>query len=70
MRINNLDKIKGYRKMLRLTQSDMAELLGISLSAYNKREQGYIEFSDSEKIIVRDLITKHFPSENIESLFF
>ena len=70
MRINNLDKIKGYRKMLRLTQCDMPELLGISLSAYNKREQGYIEFSDSEKIIVRDLITKHFPSENIESLFF
>lgn len=70
MRINNLDKIKGYRKMLRLTQCDMAELLGISLSAYNKREQGYIDFSDSEKIIIRDLITKHFPSENIESLFF
>lgn len=70
MGINNLDKIKGYRKMLRLTQYDMAKLLGISLSAYNKREQGYIEFSDSEKITVRNLITEHFPTENIESLFF
>ena len=70
MEISNLDKIKGYRKMLRLTQHDIAKLLGISLSAYNKREQGYIEFSDSEKIIIRDIIIKYFPNENIESLFF
>lgn len=70
MEISKLDKITGYRKMLNLTQNDMANLLGISLSAYNKRENGRVDFSDKQKIIIRDMITRYFPSENIESLFF
>lgn len=70
MEISKLDKITGYRKMLNLTQNDMANLLGISLSAYNKRENGHVDFSDKQKIIIRDMITRYFPSENIESLFF
>jgi ps3 protein 14-like transcriptional regulator len=70
MEISKLDKITGYRRMLKLTQKDMANLLGISLSAYNKRENGYIDFSDKQKIIIRDIITRYFPNENMESLFF
>lgn len=70
MGISKLDKITGYRRMLKLTQKDMANLLGISLSAYNKRENGYIDFSDKQKIIIRDIITRYFPNENMESLFF
>jgi ps3 protein 14-like transcriptional regulator len=70
MEISKLDKITGYRRMLNLTQKDMANLLGISLSAYNKRENGYIDFSDKQKIIIRDIITRYFPNENMESLFF
>ena len=70
MEISKLDKIAGYRKMLNLTQDDMANLLGISLSSYNKRENGHIDFSDKQKIIIRDIITRHFPNENMESLFF
>lgn len=70
MGISKLDKITGYRRMLNLTQKDMANLLGISLSAYNKRENGYIDFSDKQKIIIRDIITRYFPNENMESLFF
>lgn len=70
MEISKLDKIAGYRKMLNLTQDDMANLLGISLSSYNKREKGHVDFSDKQKIIIRDIITRHFPNENMESLFF
>lgn len=70
MEISKLDKITGYRRMLNLTQKDMANLLGISLSAYNKRENGYIDFSDKQKIIICDIITRYFPNENMESLFF
>lgn len=70
MEISKLNKITGYRKMLSLTQNDMAKLSGISLSSYNKREKGRIEFSDKQKIIICDVITRHFPNENIESLFF
>ena len=70
MEISKLDKIAGYRKMLNLTQDDMANLLGISLSSYNKRENGRVDFSDKQKIIIRDIITRHFPNENMESLFF
>lgn len=70
MEISKLDKITGYRKMLKLTQCDMAKILGISVSAYNKREKGHIDFSDKQKIAIRDIITRHFPNENMESLFF
>ncbi|KAA9242800.1 MULTISPECIES: helix-turn-helix transcriptional regulator [Aerococcus] len=65
-----INKIKGYRNMLGLTQSDMAKELGISKQAMHLKEVGKIPFKDSEKRIVLNIFKQADQSLTIESLFF
>lgn len=41
-------ELKAYRVRLGLTQKDIANKLGISEFAYNKRENGHVDFTLSE----------------------
>ena len=47
-----MNKIAGYRKMLGMTQQDMAKRMQISRQTYSLKENGKISFSDDEKIIL------------------
>jgi len=44
----NVNKIKGLRAEHDETQSDVAELLGISITTYQNKEWGLTEFKPSE----------------------
>lgn len=43
---DDMNKVSNYRRFLNYTQSDMSELLDISLQAYWKKENGKTAFSD------------------------
>ena len=40
----SINKVKGYRNMLGLSQKDMANKLNISINAYRNKENGKVEF--------------------------
>ncbi|MFV0557972.1 MAG: helix-turn-helix transcriptional regulator [Enterococcus sp.] len=62
--------ISGYRKMLNLTQADVAEKFGISRQAYYLKEKGKISFSDNEKLIFKQMLLPIFPDITIDLIFF
>ena len=62
-------KIAGYRVMLG-TEKDMAKALGITPQAYSAKENGKRSFKDSEKIIIKNMVSVLFPSITYEDLFF
>lgn len=64
------NNISRYRKFLNYTQTDMAKLFGISLQAYSRKERGINAFNDKEKMIIKNLLTLHFPEVTYEELFF
>lgn len=62
--------LAGYRTMLGKTQEDFANLLGISKQSYNQKELGKNMFSDEEKKIIKEYVSKKFPKITIDVLFF
>jgi|UPI00065F73EB prophage ps3 protein 14, transcriptional regulator len=65
-----INKVKGYRNMINLSQKEMAELLGISFTSYCHKEQGKRDFKDNEKIIFLEIVKKSVPNITIEEIFF
>lgn len=65
-----MNKVKGYRNMLKLTQKEIAEKLDISTVAYINKENGKSEFKDSEKIKFKELLLPYFPNITLEEIFF
>jgi len=63
-------ELANMRKAIGYTQTDMAKEFGISLQAYYRKEKGYTPFTDSEKVIFKNLVIKVFPSATIDSIFF
>ncbi|TDM13322.1 helix-turn-helix transcriptional regulator [Macrococcus bovicus] len=64
-------KVVGYRKMLGMTQEDMAKVYNISVQAYRMKENGKTSFKNSEMLIFRDLLRKEaFPKITIDEIFF
>jgi len=64
-------KAMGYRKLLGMTQKDLASFLGVSIQSIRNKEKGKTSFSDSEKIVFRNLIReKAFPHITIDDIFF
>lgn len=66
----SLNKIAGYRKMLGLTQSDMAKEFKISIQAYRQKENGNTPFSDKEKVDFKAMLLGIFPNITIDEIFF
>lgn len=64
------EKVKGYRNIAGLTQSELARLLGISVQSYRNKEKGRVAFKDSEKVIIRDLISKIIEGIKVDDIFF
>ena len=57
-------QLKAARMSQGFTQDDIGELLGITGSAYQKKEQGITEFKLKEAIIISD-----FLEEPLEKIF-
>lgn len=56
--------------MLGKTQKEMANILNISSQSYHNKENGSVEFRDSEKIVFKNLVKEHFPNITLEDIFF
>jgi putative transcriptional regulator len=65
-----MEGLANMRKAIGYTQKDMAQLFGISIQAYYRKEKGYTPFSDSEKVIFKELVKPMFPNVTIDSIFF
>lgn len=65
-----MEKIRQLRRYYGLTQTNMANILGVSLQTYWKKEKGETAFNDTEKQKIKDLFSKDFPNITIDDLFF
>lgn len=65
-----MNRLVGFRKMLGYTQKDMANDLGISLTAYLSKEKGYTDFRPSEMEKIKILLEPIFPNITIDAIFF
>ncbi|WP_195251043.1 transcriptional regulator [Romboutsia sp. 1001713B170207_170306_H8] len=65
------NKLVGIRKSINKTQSDFAELLGISRPTYLVKEKSYgDEFTGREMKILTSYIKKFYPNITMEEIFF
>lgn len=62
--------LKAYRKLLNLTQSEMAEIIGKGLTTYNHKEQGKKDFTRSEMIEIVEFLKTKIPEITAEEIFF
>ncbi|OKL36225.1 helix-turn-helix domain-containing protein [Domibacillus mangrovi] len=61
-----LGRLKQFRKEKKLTQREMADYIGVSLSMYEKVERGYIKASRN----FMDALKEKYPQIDIEQFFF
>ena len=64
--MEKLLQLKQFRKEKKLTQQEMAKLIGVSLSMYEKVERGYIKASRNFMVALK---TK-YPQIEIDKIFF
>ena len=65
-----INKIKGYRNYLNLTQEGMGQKLGISKQSYYNKETNKSSFTDEEKKKFKELLLPYFPNITMEDIFF
>lgn len=68
--VKDLNKIAAYRKLIGVSQADMAKKLGISLTSYNKKENGRREFTQSEMIEITKIFQEKLPDITMDAIFF
>lgn len=59
-------QLKQFRKEKKLTQQEMANSIGVSLSMYEKVERGYIKASRN----FMDALKVKYPQIEIDKIFF
>lgn len=62
--------VANYRKFIGYTQKDFADILKISTQSYSRRERGVVDFTDNEKIKIKEIVKPYFPGVTIEDIFF
>ncbi|MDY4127961.1 helix-turn-helix transcriptional regulator [Peptostreptococcus porci] len=62
-------RVAQYRGFLGYTQSEMAKVLGISLSTYANKERGIYPFSEREMALFKKETSKYFPNITIDDIF-
>lgn len=67
--MQELNKIKGYRKMVGLTQDQMAQELNMSSRSYQTKEQDNGKFTAAELKALVDVLGKHNLNIKIDDLF-
>lgn len=64
--MNRPEELKKLRKANKLTQLEMAESIGVSLSMYEKVERGYIKASRN----FMESLKRKYPQIDIGKFFF
>lgn len=65
-----VNKILGYRKMLSMTQKEMATQLGLSEGQYRAKENGQYDFSRTEMEKFYNLVHEKMKDITITDIFF
>lgn len=65
-----MNRVAGYRKMLGLTQKEVAKSLDITEATYRNKEKGRTSFKDYEMNLFVRLIKSKDPNIKIEDIFF
>lgn len=65
-----VNKVLGYRKMLSLTQKQMANKIGISENQYRAKEKGRYDFSKTEMEKFHSVVEKVIDDIEIQDIFF
>lgn len=60
-----MNRMKAYRMKKEIKQTEMADLLGISITAYRNKESGKTDFTITEAKKIAD-----FFEESIDDIFF
>ncbi|MFL0198333.1 helix-turn-helix transcriptional regulator [Clostridium sp. WILCCON 0269] len=63
-------KLKGLRGEHNLKQSDIAQKLGIAESTYNRKENGYADFSETEMYKISKIFNKNPTCIFFDNIFF
>ena len=66
----NVDMLKGKMREAAMTQQDVADLIGVSLSRFNAKLNGYrgAEFSLGEVVAIKKLLS--LDPEQVDRIFF
>lgn len=64
-----MNKVKGYRNMIKYSQKDMAEALHISETAYRLKENGDRTFTQNEMIAFLNEIKKVDNTVTLDLIF-
>ena len=57
--MNYSEQIKAIRESLLLTQTELAEMLGVTFATVNRWEKGHHEPTIKQKRAIRELCRKH-----------
>ena len=57
--MNYAEQIKAIRESLLVTQTELAEMLGVTFATINRWEKGHHEPSIKQRRAIRDLCKKH-----------
>lgn len=63
-------KLKGLRAEHNLKQSDIAKKIGIAESTYNRKENGYADFSETEMCKISKIFKKDPAFIFFDNIFF
>jgi len=63
-------RLIAYRKMLGLTQSEVAKDIGLSLSSYSRKESGVLQFSQSQMVTVTNFLKDKISEITMDEIFF
>ena len=64
------NKVRGYRNMLNLSQSDMGRILGISKQSFSLKERGKVKFTLEEMRKLKEQFSSILPNITIDEIFF
>ena len=65
-----MNKVKGLRSTLNMTQEEMGDILGITRFSYSNKERGINNFKDIEKVKIIDLANNKGLKVTIQEIFF
>lgn len=70
MNSQKINKVAGYRRMLGMTQKEIASYLDITSQSYSNKERGRTSFNDQEKMKLKKLFNKIDNKFTIGEIFF
>jgi putative transcriptional regulator len=63
-----MNKIKGYRVMVKMTQEEMAKAIGVALRAYVDKENGKSNFSIEQLKTIKSILNEKGLSIQVDDL--